>query len=108
MTRLKPSATFIGGRTGMLASTTQVSTGARKGGFHSISSATTNASVRPKAKRSTACVCAESMASVEIAEPGNDAQPCAADRVQQPGIRIRENEYVGLGPVAQRQVAERV
>ena len=53
MTRLKPSATLIGGRTGMLANTTQVSTGDRKGGVHSISSADTNASVTPKAKRST-------------------------------------------------------
>ena len=38
----------------MLAITTQVSTGERNGGVHSMSSATTNASVTPNAKRNTA------------------------------------------------------
>ena len=38
MTRQKPSATLSGGRTGMLANTTQVSTGARKGTVNFINS----------------------------------------------------------------------
>src|SRR5688572_22797989 len=108
MTRQKPSATLMGGRMGILASTTQVRTGDRKGGVHSISSATTNASVTPNAKRSTVWLWAVSMASVEITQPGDDAQPGAADRVHQPGILIGEDQHVGLRAITQRQIAERV
>src|SRR6187551_861567 len=73
-----------------------------------MSSATTNASVTPNAKRNTVWLWGVSMASVEVTQPGDDAKPQAADRIQQPRVRIGEDQHVCLCAVTQRQIAERV